>query len=80
MTKAEQTTIEIDLGFIGNKAEKLQSFFNGYSTEPNEKGYFLSFNNYSYLAVNKGVYVLTNCYESEEQFLQVLQTKLLFNI
>jgi len=80
MTTAAQTTIEIDLGFIGNKAEKLQSFFNGYSAEPNEKGYFLSFHNYSHLSINEGVYVLTNCYESEEQFLLDLQTKLLFNI
>lgn len=81
MTTETQTaaTIEIDLGFIGPKARKLQMLFKGYSTEPNENGYFLAFHNYSHLVVNQGVYVLTNCFESEEQFLETLHSKLLLN-
>ena len=42
-TENNRKTIQIDLGFIGSKAEKLQSFFNGYSTEPNPKGLLFSF-------------------------------------
>jgi hypothetical protein len=70
----------IDLGFIGHKAEKLQKLFDGYTTEPNENGYFLKFDNYSELQINQGVQVWTNCFESEEHFNERLMTKLLFNL
>jgi hypothetical protein len=77
MTTQELT---IDLGFIGNKAEKIQSLFNGYSVEPNEYGYFLRVEDYSQYVVNQGVFVHTNCFESEEQFKEALFSKLLFAI
>lgn len=70
-------TIQIDLGFIGNKAEKFQNLFNTYTTEPNEYGYFLRFENYTDLEPNKGVYVLTNCFETEKDFIENLTSKLL---
>jgi hypothetical protein len=68
----------IDLGFIGHGAEKLQSLYSGYSEEPNEHGYFLSFEDHSQLVVNKGVLVHTNCWDTEEEFKHDLFTKLLF--
>jgi hypothetical protein len=74
------TELIIDLGFIGHKAGKFQSLFDGYSPEPNEYGKFLKFENYSELVVNKGVQVWTNCFESEEHFNETLMTKLLFNL
>lgn len=70
----------IGLGFIGHKAEALQSLFSEYSTEPNENGYFLKFENYSELVVNKGVVALTNAFENEEHFKDRLLSKLLFNL
>jgi len=79
MNTTETTTIEINLGFIGHKAEKFQNLFSTYTTEPNEYGYFLRFENYSDLEPNKGVYVLTNCWESEEDFKEVLMNRLLFD-
>ena len=94
MNTTETTTIEINLGFIGHKAEKFQNLFSAYTTEPNEYGYFLKFENYSHLEPNtdenklyknqisfakKGVNVLTNCWDSEEDFKKDLMNKLLFD-
>lgn len=75
----ETKAITVDLGFIGNKADQLQALYKGYDTEPNENGYYLRFENISYIG-NKGVILHTNCFESEEHFLEDLQTKLLFNL
>jgi hypothetical protein len=75
-----ENTICIDLGFIGHKANELQSLFDGYSQEPNEYGYFLKFENYSEFVVNQGVTVWTNCFESLESFQERLMTKLLFKL
>ena len=76
----ENQEIIIDLGFIGNKADKFQKLFEGYSPEPNEHGKFLKFENYSSLVVNKGVTAHTNCFDgSEENFMEMLHTKLMFN-
>jgi quinol monooxygenase YgiN len=79
MTTQNKQTIKIDLGFIGNKAEKFQDLYNTYTTEPNKYGYFLRFENYTDLEPNKGVYVMTNCWESEEDFKEDLTSKLLLN-
>jgi hypothetical protein len=72
-----QKDIYFNLGYIGHKAEKLQALFEGYSSTPNEHGKFLAFENTTYIG-NKGVTVMTNCFESEEHFNEMLQTKLLF--
>ena len=69
-----------NLGFIGHKAEKLQSLFSEYSAKENENGYFLEFVNYSELVINQGVYAITNCFQNEEHFNERLQIKLLSNI
>ena len=71
--------LTITLGLIGEKADKLQSLFNGFSIEENEEGFFLKFTNFDYIG-NKGVSVHTNCFESEEHFNEILLTKLLFTI
>jgi hypothetical protein len=67
------------LGYIGHKAEKLQTLFDGYSNTPNKYGRYLAFENTTYIG-NKGVMVSTNCFENEEHFNEMLQTKLLFAI
>ena len=72
--------IYIDLGFIGNTAEKLQNLFPNHTSEPNENGFYLKFENYSHLVVNTGVSVETNCFESEEEFKEDLFSKLLFSL
>lgn len=72
--------LNIDLFFIGHKAEKLQNLFEGYSKEPNEFGRFLKFENYSMLNVNQGVIVHTNCFKSEKQFKKLLFSKLINNL
>ena len=77
--KEVNTDLIIDLGYIGNKANKLQKYFDGYSKEPNEYGRFLKFENYTSLVVNKGVVVFTNCFENEEHFLELLHNKLLMD-
>jgi hypothetical protein len=74
-----QNVKTFDLGFIGHKAEKLQTLFEGYTTEPNEYGHFLRFENTSSIG-NKGVVCVATVFEDEEHFNEVLQTKLLFNI
>lgn len=71
-----ENILHFDLGFVGHNAEKFQNLF-GYMPEPNEYGYFLRFENYSLLECNQGVYCVTNCFESEEEFNQVLNHKLL---
>lgn len=76
----EKKEIILDLGFIGHKAEKLQSLFSGYSQEPNENGFFLKFENHTCYAVNEGVQVWTNCFKSKKAFKKALFEKLLFNI
>jgi hypothetical protein len=68
--------LRINLGFIGHKAEKLQSLFSEYSSFANDYGYFLRFENYTELKVNEGVTVYTNAFESEEHFMEVLKSKL----
>ena len=65
--------ININLGFIGNKSLKLQELYKNYTPKPNESGYFLYFEDYTEYAINKGVIVSTNCFESEEDFLKDLQ-------
>lgn len=75
-----ENTICINLGFIGHKANDLQSLFDGYSQEPNEYGYFLKFENYSEFVMNQGVTVWTNCFESLENFQEILMSKLLFKL
>jgi hypothetical protein len=83
MTTTTKTTAAIqdfDLGFIGHKAMELQSLFPTYSMKENEFGYFLEFVNYNVLDNNLGVYCLTNCFENEEHFKNVLMSKLLFNL
>lgn len=83
MTNSIQTqakVLYINLGYIGNTAEKLQSLFEGYSTEPNEYGFYLKFENYSDLVVNQGVIVETNCWKKKKQFKKALFSKLLFNL
>jgi hypothetical protein len=69
--------MSINLGFIGHRAESLQSLFGEYLKEPNQYGYFLRFENYSELVCNEGVYCQTNCFESEQQFNEKLNQKLL---
>ena len=78
MTKTH-TTLTIELGYIGNKAEKLQAMFAGYETQPNVHGYFLRFENINYIG-NKGVILYTNCFECEEHFNEQLQNKLLLDL
>ncbi len=70
--------IIIDLGFIGHKADKLQKLFKGYSTDPNENGKFLKFENYTEVVVNEGVTVHTNCFDCDKNhFLELLHGKVL---
>ena len=69
-----------NLGFIGHKASELQSLFNEYTPKANEFGYFLCFQNFSELVENKGVLVITNCFDSEQDFNERLLTKLLSRI
>jgi len=68
------------LGYIGHKAEYLQSLFaeHSYTHEANEYGYFCRFENITELVVNQGVTCWTNCWESEEDFKDRLFTMLLF--
>ena len=73
------TTLTIELGYIGNKAGKLQELFAGYTEGPNEHGYYLRFENTSYIG-NEGVLVYTNCFEDEAHFNEMLMTKLLMNV
>ena len=75
-----QKTLFINLGYIGNTAEKLQSLYSEYSETPNANGYYLKFTNYSDLVVNQGVMVETNCWKSKKQFKKSLFDKLLFNL
>jgi hypothetical protein len=72
----ETTTIQIDLGFIGHNAEKLQELFKGYSPTPNKYGKFLRFENYTYV-LNEGVFAETNSFEDEKHFNDMLMIKLL---
>lgn len=74
-------TQTFELGYIGHKADKLQKLFEGYATHPedNLSGYFLRFENITYIG-NKGVVLHTNCFEDEEHFNEQLHTKLLFNL
>lgn len=70
----------IDLGHIGHKSEKLKKLFPTYSEIPNESGYFLEFKDYKQLEVNEGVLVVTNAFESEQQFKDRLSDLLLYNL
>lgn len=79
-TQNSTKVLYINLGYIGNTAEKLQELYSGYSTEPNENGCYLKFENYSDLVVNKGVTVETNCWKKKKQFKKDLFSKLLFNL
>lgn len=71
--------IWFSLGFIGHAAAELQELFGEFSPEPNDYGYFLKFENYTELVVNNGVFVQTNCFSTEEEFIERLLHKLLFN-
>lgn len=73
----ETTTIQIDLGFMGHNAEKLQELFKDYSPTPNKYGKFLRFENYTAYALNEGVFAETNCFEDEKHFNDRLMMKLL---
>lgn len=79
-TQIQAKTLYINLGYIGNTAEKLQALYPGYSTEPNEYGMYLKFSNYSDLVVNCGVMVETNCWKSKKQFKKSLFDKLLYSL
>lgn len=70
----------IDLGYIGNTAEKLQEMYSEFPTEPNKHGYYLKFTNYSDLVVNQGVKVETNCWKKKKQFKKDLFSTLLSNL
>ena len=72
--------LTFDLGFIGHKATELQNLFFEYTIKENEYGYFLEFVNYSELVNNQGVYVVTNCFETEEHFKERLMLKFLSKI
>ena len=74
----QSKVLEINLGFVGHNAERFQNLFGSYMAEPNENGYFLRFENYSQLECNQGVYCVTNCFESEEEFNMVLNHKLMY--
>jgi hypothetical protein len=74
-----ENILYFELGFIGFQAEKLQMLFSNYSIEPNVGGYYLKFINHNYLANNEGVYIETNCFESEEHFNKILMEKLLWS-
>jgi hypothetical protein len=68
----------IYLGFVGHKANEFQKLFSEFTIEPNQYGYFAKFENYSELECNKGVYVHTNCFESEEVFYEIFNARLLW--
>jgi|688.fasta_scaffold02507_9 hypothetical protein len=68
----------INLGYIGQHAEIFQELFKGYSKEPNQYGYFLLFENFTHLACNEGVMCITNCFENEEHFREILNGKLIW--
>ena len=72
----DNTVHTYEIGYIGHKADQLQALFPGYTTEPNEYGKFLRFENIDYIG-NKGVICYTNCFESEEHLNERLLTKLL---
>lgn len=69
-----------DLGYIGHKALELQKLFKEYSVQPNKDGFFLFFTDYTELKINKGVTVMTNCFDAEGHFNQVLMNKLLMSL
>jgi hypothetical protein len=70
--------LNILIGYIGHKAEKLQELFGGdLLREANEYGFFLRFDNITDTG-NEGVRLWTNHFESEEHFYEQLNTKLLF--
>jgi hypothetical protein len=77
--KMNKEILNIDLGFIGKKALKIQALFSGYTEEPNKDGYFLSCQDYN-LQGNEGVMVCTNCFDDESHFMDTLQIHLLFNL
>ena len=75
------TEVQIfNLGFIDHKALKLQNLFSEFTPKENEYGYFLYFEDYDELKINKGVRVITNCFEDEDHFKEELTNKLLFNL
>ena len=64
-----------NLGYIGHNAEPFQELFSEYSKTPNEYGYFLEFQNLTE-GINEGVQVVSNCFENESHFNEVLMNKL----
>jgi hypothetical protein len=64
-----------NLGYIGHNAEAFQELFSEYSKLPNEYGRFLEFENVTN-GINEGLAVVTNCFESESHFNEVLMSKL----
>lgn len=72
-------TITVNLGHIGHKADKLQALFTGYTAEPNEYGRFLKFENFTMIG-NKGTLAYTNVVDTEEELLEMIHTRLLFNL
>jgi len=73
-------TQTFNLGFIGHKALQFQTLFNEFTPKANEYGYFLCFENITELVENKGVIVITNCFEDEKDFNDRLMVKLLSKI
>ena len=64
------------VGYVGHKAQAYQELFKEYTVEPNENGYFLKFENTTYIG-NKGVMVWTNCFENEEDLQEKINDKML---
>ena len=77
MPKNAKNIQNFDLGFIGHKALKLQTLFAEYTPKANEYGFFLYFEDYSELVLNQGVMCITNCFEDEKHFRELLTSKLL---
>ncbi len=67
------------VGSIGHKADQLQALFSEYTTEPNDHGHFLRFENTSHMG-NEGVICVTTVFEDETHFTEMLHTRLLFNL
>lgn len=71
--------IRLDLGFIGDKAEKIKSLFKEFSEDPNDDGFYLKFETYQDLS-NLGLLVHSNCFESKKHFKKILFNKMIQNI
>jgi hypothetical protein len=64
-----------NLGYIGHNSEAFQELFSEYSKTPNEYGFFLEFENFTH-GINEGLSVVTNAFENESHFNEVLISKL----